>query len=80
MNNTSENYIWLFHGAGGRFASGVFSSKEEALIQPYKVPTWDSIPADADMVALVGPSVELPEVARKTLTSFVKDHGMDFSI
>jgi len=23
------------------------SSKDEALIQPYKVPTWDSIPADA---------------------------------
>lgn len=31
MNNTSDNYIWLFHGAGGRFASGVFSSKERAF-------------------------------------------------
>ena len=26
----SEKYIWVFHGAGGRFSSGVFESKKLA--------------------------------------------------
>ncbi len=27
---TEEKYIWIFHGQGGRFASGVFENKEDA--------------------------------------------------